>query len=87
MPRARCRGWLVLVPFTALSGCCWMCDRLCPHPVQSAPQFVPVCCPAPVCCPPPAGSPLPAPYPPQYQQSNWSNPQQRAPVQQVNCCQ
>jgi hypothetical protein len=73
MPRKRFWAGIALVPLVLQSGCCWMCDRVCPHPVQAAPACVP-CCPAPACCPPTSS----------YAPANWSNPQ-RAPTAQGAC--
>jgi hypothetical protein len=50
MPWKRFAGWAAGAVWLASSGCCWWCDRWCPHaqPVACAQQqCTPCCCTAP----------------------------------------
>jgi hypothetical protein len=79
MASKRFFGWAALTMLTCLPGCCWWCERHCPHPSSYA---APACTPAPVCCQPapvccPAGyTPAPANYQPGQQ---WTSPGRSSP--------
>jgi hypothetical protein len=74
MPWKRLAGWGAVAVWLASSGCCWWCDRWCPHaqPVAYQPQScAPCCCTAPgYSAPPVYASPA----------AGWTNPQPRGPL-------